>query len=50
MTLAKIFKLKGLLKIFHDIESREVKILETDPNLGKSMTTHRHGKGGHSTL
>lgn len=39
--MAKTFTSKRLLEIFHNIESTKVKILETNPNLKESMTTHQ---------
>lgn len=33
--------LKEVLEIFHGIESAKNKILEADPNLERSMTTHQ---------
>lgn len=41
MTLEKIFTLKGLLKIFHDIENAKDKVLETHPNLEECDKTHQ---------
>ena len=37
----EIFTSKRLLEIFHHTESTKFKILKTDPNLKKSMTTHQ---------
>lgn len=38
--LAKKFILKELVEILHNIENAKDKMLQADPNLEKSMTTH----------
>lgn len=40
----KIFMLKELLEIFHNIESIKNKVLKADSNLEKSMTIYQ-GRG-----
>ena len=38
--IGKTCTLKGLLEIFHDIESAKDKMLEANPNLKRRMTIH----------